>query len=89
MCLGVQCPWNQESDEGSLRAEITGGCKLSEWVLGTKLESFVRAVCALNPGVITLTSDTTFSVNCQLNRIWNRLGDRPLCLPVGDYTEMR
>lgn len=44
MCMGQQCPWNQEEDEGSLRAEITGGCKLPVWVLGTKFESSFRAV---------------------------------------------
>lgn len=49
MCMGVQCPWNQERDEGSPRAEIKGGCKLPEWVLGTKLESSAKAVCTPNP----------------------------------------
>lgn len=49
MCMGVQCPWNQERDEGSPRAEIKGGCKLPEWVLGTKFESSAKAVCTPNP----------------------------------------
>lgn len=33
---------------GPPRTAITGGCKLSTWILGTKVRSSGRAVCALN-----------------------------------------
>lgn len=49
MCTRVQCPLNQEEDEESLRAEVTGGgCKPPEWVSGTTLESSTRAVCTFS-----------------------------------------
>lgn len=26
-----------------------------------------------------------FNIDCQLDKIWNHLGDRPLDMPVKDY----
>lgn len=63
----VQCPWRPQEGTRPRELELTCGCELPTWMLGTALRSHVRTMltlnlCAIAPG----PNPQCFSLNFAL-----------------------